>query len=180
AEVAPSAATTLGEIDTASMAIVTIAWRRSDVPSLASSGYLVPAVYGRPVKAATFASAKWAHLDRGEHVVVRCSIGRQGDVSELQRADSELVAATTAELVGHAGFRGEPVDARVSRWGGALPQYAVGHRDRVTRIRAATAAVSGLAVCGATYDGVGVPACIRTAYAAADQVLAELTTREAR
>ena len=78
-----------------------------------------------------------------------------------------------AELTAYAGFSGAPIDARVSRWGGGLPQYAVGHRDRVARIRAAVAEVPGLAVCGATYDGVGVPACIRTGRAAAEAVLAE-------
>ena len=67
-----------------------------------------------------------------------------------------------------------PVDAHVQRWGGALPQYAVGHLDRVRRVRAAVAQQPGLAVCGAAYDGVGIPACIASAEAAATQVLAGL------
>ena len=58
------------------------------------------------------------------------------------------------------GLDAEPVDHRVTRWGGGLPQYGVGHVERVARIREAVAAVPGLAVCGASYDGVGVPACI--------------------
>jgi oxygen-dependent protoporphyrinogen oxidase len=62
------------------------------------------------------------------------------------------------------------VDAVVTRWGGGLPQYAVGHVDRVTRIRAAVAQVAGLGVCGAAYDGVGIPACIASARAAVDRV----------
>ena len=66
----------------------------------------------------------------------------------------------------------------MTRWGGGLPQYTVGHLDRVARIRAAVAAQPGLAVCGAAYDGVGIPACIATARAAADQVLEHL--RESR
>jgi oxygen-dependent protoporphyrinogen oxidase len=64
-----------------------------------------------------------------------------------------------------------PLDARVTRWGGGLPQYAVGHRRRVERVRAAVAAVPGLSVCGAVYDGVGVPACVATAERAAGEVL---------
>jgi oxygen-dependent protoporphyrinogen oxidase len=68
----------------------------------------------------------------------------------------------------------------VSRWGGALPQYAVGHRERVARIRAAVDAVPGLAVCGAAYDGVGVPACIATARLAAARVSGDVTSRETR
>src|SRR5262249_59430754 len=75
---------------------------------------------------------------------------------------------------------GAPADVRVSRWGGGLPQYTVGHLDRVARIRAAVAALPGLAVCGAAYDGIGIPACIASARLAADQVVAYLQAREAR
>jgi oxygen-dependent protoporphyrinogen oxidase len=180
ADVAPQAAADLAGVDAASMAIVTTAWRSTDVPSLSRSGYLVPAVYGRPVKAVTFASTKWEHLARHDVVLVRGSIGRFGDVTDLQRDDTDLVAAAVAELTTYAGFAGVPVDTRVSRWGGGLPQYAVGHRERVARIRAAVAAVPGLAVCGATYDGVGVPACIHTGHAAAEQVAEFLRSREPR
>ena len=65
----------------------------------------------------------------------------------------------------------------MTRWGGGLPQYSVGHLDRVARIRAAVAAQPGLAVCGAAYDGLGIPACIATAQAAAAQVLEHLDNR---
>jgi oxygen-dependent protoporphyrinogen oxidase len=173
---APAAATELASVDAASMAIITTAWAARDVPATDSSGYLVPAVYGRPVKAVTFSSSKWQHLAGSDVVIARCSIGRFGDVGDLQRDDRELISMAAAELASYAGFRGRPVDARVSRWGGGLPQYAVGHRDRVRRIRAAVAAVPGLAVCGAAYDGVGVPACIRTGLAAATAVLPAVTS----
>lgn len=61
-----------------------------------------------------------------------------------------------------------PSAGTVTRWGGGLPQYTVGHLDRVATVRSAVAEISGLAVAGAAYDGVGVPACIRSAYAALD------------
>jgi oxygen-dependent protoporphyrinogen oxidase len=178
--IAGIAASELAIIETASMAIVTTAWRRDDAPPTASSGYLVPAVYGRPVKAVTFASSKWAHVGSADVVIVRCSIGRHGDVADLQRDDADLVSAAAAELTAYAGYRGAPVESRVTRWGGALPQYAVGHLDRVARIRASVAELPGLAVCGATYDGVGVPACIRSAHQAVAEVLAAVSSREPR
>jgi oxygen-dependent protoporphyrinogen oxidase len=178
ADASPVAATELASIDAASMAIITTAWRAEDAPALDTSGYLIPAVYGRPVKAVTFASSKWQHLSAPGVVIVRASIGRHGDVADLQRDDADLVGTAILELTSYAGFRGVPIDSRVSRWGGGLPQYAVGHRDRVARIRSAIAVVPGLAVCGATYDGVGVPACIRTGQAAAVQVLESVKSRE--
>ena len=176
-----AAVTAFGDIGYASMAIVTLAYPQSAFPgpglaALGWSGYLVPAVDGRAVKATTFSTVKWPHLagataSGGEPLeIVRCSVGRIGEEVLLQRADDELAALAAAELAAATGVRGAPVAHRVSRWGGALPQYTVGHLDRVARILAAVAAQPGLAVCGAAYEGVGIPACIATARAAAVQV----------
>jgi oxygen-dependent protoporphyrinogen oxidase len=170
----PAAAAELAAIDYASIALVTLVWRRTAFPPVRGSGYLVPAVEGRPVKAVTFASAKWPQLDTGDVVAVRCSFGRAGEVRDLQRDDDDLVAEALAELRLTTGVTVPPVATLVTRWGGALPQYAVGHLDRVARIRSAVAAAPGLAVCGAAYDGVGIPACIRSAQRAAAQLVAGL------
>ena len=180
-EAASAAAGQLEQIPYASMAIITLAFRAEDFPAQQRSGYLVPAVDGRAVKAATFSTIKWPHLaeaaaDAGSPVhIVRCSVGRSGDVAVLQRDDQELAALAAAELADSIGITASAVAHRVTRWGGGLPQYNVGHRDRVARIRAAVAAQPGLAVAGTAYDGVGIPACIATARSAADQVIAHLT-----
>ena len=179
---ASAAVTALGEISYASMAIVTLAYPRSAFPGAGLgaqgwSGYLVPAVDGRAVKAVTFSTVKWPHLAEtsvsgAEPLeIVRCSVGRVGEETLLQRADEDLAMLAAAELAAATGVRGAAVVRRVTRWGGALPQYTVGHLDRVARIRAAVAAQPGLAVCGAAYDGVGIPACVATARAAASQVM---------
>ena len=183
-----AAVTAFGEIGYASMAIVTLAYPQSAFPgpglaALGWSGYLVPAVDGRAVKATTFSTVKWPHLagatasGSGPLEIVRCSVGRIGEEALLQRADDELAALAAAELAEATGVRGGPAATRVTRWGGALPQYTVGHLDRVATIRATVAAQPGLAVCGAAYDGVGIPACIATARAAASQVMAFLAAR---
>jgi len=174
---AAAAAAALGEISYASMAIVTLAYRRAAFGRRPEgSGYLVPAVDGRAVKAVTFSTVKWPHLQAGETAleIVRCSVGRVGEEALLQRDDAELGELAAADLAAATGVRGAPVAVRVSRWGGGLPQYAVGHLDRVARIRAPVAALPGLAVCGAAYDGIGIPACIASARLAAEQVLAHL------
>jgi oxygen-dependent protoporphyrinogen oxidase len=158
----------------ASVAIVTLVLDGPD-PG-AGSGYLVPAVEGRTTKAVTFSSRKWRHY-AGHGAVVRASVGRSGETAVLQRDDAELVAAVRDELALAVGPLPRLVDSRVTRWGGGLPQYAVGHLDRVRRIRAAVASVPGLAVAGAAYDGVGVPACARSGRQAAQAVLAGLPHR---
>jgi oxygen-dependent protoporphyrinogen oxidase len=155
--------TDLAALDYASVAIVTLVL---DGPTPGQgSGYLVPAVDGRTTKAVTFTSRKWAHY--GSRAVVRASVGRSGEARVLQRDDAELVSLVLAELVEAVGPVPRLVDSRVVRWGGGLPQYAVGHLDRVRRTKAAVARQPGLAVAGAAYDGVGVPACARSGREAA-------------
>jgi oxygen-dependent protoporphyrinogen oxidase len=171
---AAGARAALAGIEYASMAIVTLAYPASSFPRpMEGSGYLVPAVDGHPVKAVTFSSVKWPHLRSAgpEMVVVRCSLGRIGEERLLHRDDAELAALAAADLAAATGVRGEPADTRVTRWGGALPQYTVGHLGRVNRIRSSVAREPGLAVCGAAYDGIGIPACIATAQSAVAQVL---------
>jgi protoporphyrinogen/coproporphyrinogen III oxidase len=175
---AGDAAARLAEIPYASMAIITLAFRAEDFPAQQRSGYLVPAVDGRAVKAVTFSTVKWPHLAAQAPVhIVRCSVGRSGDVAVLQRDDEDLAALAAAELAGAIGITATPVARRVTRWGGGLPQYNVGHLDRVAAIRAAVAGQPGLAVAGAAYDGVGIPACVATARSAAAQVTTYLAGR---
>ena len=166
ADVAPAAADELGALEYASMAVVTLAVPELEVGD--SSGFLVPSVDGRRIKASTYSFNKWAWLGAAADLrILRASIGRHREEAALQAPDDELVAHVVTDLATATGQPVTPVDAHVQRWGGALPQYTVGHLDRVARIRASVSAVPGLAVCGAAYDGVGIPAVIGSARRAA-------------
>jgi oxygen-dependent protoporphyrinogen oxidase len=105
---------------------------------------------------------------------MRCSIGRHREEQVLQVDDDRLVQLALEDLCDAIGLSVRPVDAHVQRWGGGLPQYAVGHLDVVRQVRAAVAKLPGVAVCGAAYDGLGIPACIASAEAAVTQVLGAL------
>ncbi|GAA1934903.1 protoporphyrinogen oxidase [Nocardioides hwasunensis] len=174
-EVAPTAADELGGVEAASVAVVTLAFRAADVPDaiFERSGFLVPPLEQLAIKASTFSFAKWGwvrDLDP-DVVVLRTSLGRHGEVVTLQASDEGLVRASLADLAATAGITARPVDTQVQRWGGALPQYAVGHLDRVARVRASVADVPGLALCGAAYDGVGIPAVIGSARRAVQELV---------
>jgi oxygen-dependent protoporphyrinogen oxidase len=180
-DLAPRAAAELATVEYASTAVVTLAFRAQGFPiAEGSSGFLVPPVEERRIKASTFSFAKWAWvrkagrgvLDGEDLLLLRTSLGRHREEASLQASDEELVTASLADLEKAIGSTGAPVDTHVQRWGGALPQYAVGHLDRVARIREDVARVPGLAVCGAAYDGVGIPAVIASARRAADEVRA--------
>ena len=168
--VAPTAAGLAGATDYASVAIVTLAWPRPLAGLLRDatrSGWLVPPHPERVVKAVTVSTSKWAHLREGapDLVIVRASVGRYAEERDLQREDRELVGVVAAEVARTGRVTARHVASRVTRWGGALPQYTVGHLDRVARLRERLPA--GLAVAGAAYDGVGIPACIASGERAA-------------
>ncbi|MFJ8691532.1 protoporphyrinogen oxidase [Streptomyces roseolilacinus] len=174
----PAAAAELASVEYASMALVTLAFRRADVASVpAGSGFLVPPVDGRTIKASTFSSRKWGWVDEGagDLFVLRTSIGRYGEEEYLGRDDADLVAVSLRDLGDAVGIAAKPVATEVTRWIGGLPQYPVGHPARVARIRRAVAALPGLRVCGAAYDGVGVPAVVADGWRAADEILATPT-----
>lgn len=181
-EAAPAAAAELGEIEYASMALVTMAFRRSEMDEVPSgSGFLVPPVDGRTIKASTFSSNKWNWVSAQdpELFVLRTSVGRYGEEEQLTWDDADLVDASLHDLRAAIGLTARPVDSVVTRWDGGLPQYPVGHPGRVARIRGHVAAVPGLQLCGAAYEGVGVPACAAGGRRAAEATLARAgETRE--
>ncbi|MDO0937415.1 protoporphyrinogen oxidase [Streptomyces sp. DG2A-72] len=176
----PAAAAELSAVEYASMALVTLAYRRAETALPEGSGFLVPPVDGRTIKASTFASQKWGWIADAnpDLVVLRTSVGRYGETEILQRADDELVDVSRHDLKAATGLDATPVETRVTRWDDGLPQYPVGHHARVARIREHVAKLPGLAVCGAQYDGVGIPACIASAYAAVDQIHGDLRAVE--
>jgi oxygen-dependent protoporphyrinogen oxidase len=174
---APVAAGELAAVEYASMAIVTLAVAREGLGDLPGSGFLVPPVDGRGIKASTFSSNKWQWVDdlSDDVFFLRASVGRAREEADLQRPDDQLVALAVDEV---AAALGRPLtrllDTHVQRWGGGLPQYAVGHAARVARVRAAVADLPGLEVAGAAYDGVGIPACVASGRSAAAGVATHL------
>ncbi|NGN94721.1 protoporphyrinogen oxidase [Nocardioides sp. KC13] len=164
---APSVARELSEIETASVAVVTFAFPDLPAELAGRSGFLVPPVEECAIKASTFSFAKWAWVGaRGNYL--RTSIGRHGEPPSDD--DDRLIADSLAALADIAGITATPTDVHVQRWTDALPQYPVGHLDRVARIRQGLRGVPGLALAGASYDGVGIPATIGSAHRAAAEI----------
>jgi len=184
ADVDPLVAREVGDIEYASVAVVTFAFRGRDVEGVGrSSGVLVVPQPDRLVKASTFSSSKWSWLGRQcatrdePLVLVRASVGRFGEQSVLQRDDRDLATLAEAELRPLIGARAGSIDRLVTRWGGSLPQYRVGHVERVARIRSLLSRTPELAVAGAAYDGVGIAACIASGHAAAAQIADAVRSR---
>ena len=128
------------------------------------SGYLVPKPKQRFVTAVSFGSQKWAHWQLPDSIVLRVSLGRDG-LPVLHLSDEQLMQAAIDEVGGHIGLTLQPSHGRISRWSAAFPQYRPHHAELVA---AATHALpTGLVLAGASYHGIGVPACIRSGEQAA-------------
>ncbi|MEU7578034.1 protoporphyrinogen oxidase [Streptomyces sp. NPDC041068] len=173
---APLVDADLGAIQHASTAVVTLAFPRTKTPLHKAlpqgNGFLVPAVEGHTLKAATFLTNKWHWQSEAapDLFLLRTSIGRVAEEHLLAVPDRHLIRTSVNELHHAVGSIGEPVAARVTRWERGLPQYGVGHPERVTRVREAVDKLPGIALCGAAYEGVGVAACVATGTAAARRI----------
>ena len=187
------AATLLRAIEYSSVAVVTVVFPDDAFgEELLGTGLLVPQGTPLPpgaaerlgadraetciVTACTYLWAKWPHLVRPGERVMRASVGRFGDDRFESLSDDELVARVVAELSAMLGLSGGPSSALVTRWRSALPQYRVHHLLRVAGVEAAVKRLGRLAVAGAAYHGVGIPACVASGRAAARQILADLDT----
>ena len=161
----------LGAITYASTATVTLGYRREGFRhSLDGYGFVVPRVEGRTLLASTWSSSKWDHRAPDGSVLIRSYLGGAGREAVLERSDTELVELVRADLRQIMGVTEEPVLVRVFRWPRAMPQYLVGHLDRLAAIEERLARLPGVFVAGAAYRGVGIPDCIRDGLGAAERV----------
>ena len=165
----------LAAIEYASSATVTLGYRSTELPrGLPGFGFVVPAVERRPILACSYPSRKFAGRAPDGHDLVRAFVGGALRADLLELDDERLTALVEAELAHLLGVTARPRLVRVHRHARAMPQYHVGHEERVAAIEARAAAIAGLALAGAAYRGVGVPDCVRSGEAAADAVLARL------
>lgn len=161
ADIAPPAAADLGSLPSASTAVIFLVYAEGTQPSLPDgTGFVVPR--GRaPMTACTWLSSKWPREAFGSRAVVRCYVGSAGDDDVVDAPDDELVAACARHLTALLPLPERPQHTAVVRWHGAMPQYEVGHLERVARIRSGLPA--GIFLTGSAYDGVGIPDCVRAA-----------------
>jgi protoporphyrinogen/coproporphyrinogen III oxidase len=174
AELDPALAAGLREIDYASSAIVSLAYRRADLPPVDAFGFVVPHVEGRRLIAVSFSSIKYPGRAPDDEVLLRVFVGGalQPELCELD--DEALARMTRGELRDLLGVRSEPLLTRIWRHPESMPQYRVGHPGRVAALRDRSRRYPGLALAGNAYEGVGLADCVRSGEAAADSLLDEL------
>jgi oxygen-dependent protoporphyrinogen oxidase len=162
----------LEAIEYASSATVTLGFRAADVAGrLHGFGFVVPHTERRPLIACTYSSRKYPGRAPDGFELVRAYLGGARRPEMVERSDTELLGAVREELRALLGITAEPVLTHVGRHRRAMPQYAVGHLERVAAIERMVEPWSGLVLAGAALRGVGIPDCIRSGETAADAVL---------
>jgi oxygen-dependent protoporphyrinogen oxidase len=172
------AGTLLDAVDYAAVTLVTFRVRAEDAPDLDGTGFLVPRRGATPrgrepwaVTACTYLCRKWPHLAADGEVLLRASLGRWGDERSWWWGDDEVTERAWEELGVLMGVTGTPLESVVARHPGGLPQYRVHHLLRTAGVEASVSRLGSLAVAGAAYHGVGIPACIASGRAAARALL---------
>lgn len=172
----PIAGGVLETIPYASTATIAMAYPASIIGgSVQGFGFIVPRAEKRDLIAATWTSLKWPHRAPAGRLMVRCYVGGVGREAILQLDDEALTAKVKAELKGICGVTAEPTYVEVNRWMKAMPQYLLGHLDKLDQIEAALSRYGGLVLTGAAYRGVGIPDCIRDGALAAERVVRYLS-----
>lgn len=174
----PDLAGLLETIGYASVATVNMAFDSGNFGRLPAAGYgfVVPAVEGRRIIAASFSSRKFPYRAPQGSMLIRTFIGGALQAGMMRMGDAEMTAAAREELRSLIGLNLTPSWVHVERSSDALPQYAVGHVQHIAKIRQTVSTIPGLALAGAAYEGVGMPDCIRSGEQAADAVFAQVAS----
>lgn len=166
----PGAPAGLSQIPAVSVALATLGYPQLDLPS-ACNGVLVPPAAGRLMTACSFASAKWPHWANPGRTILRLSVGRDQDTRGDGLSDEQLAERLADEVRRMLHLRSDPDTWRVSRWPNSFPQYRVGHTAMVGRIDEELRRTHpNVTICGASFHGAGIPACISSGRAAARSV----------
>ena len=166
----PQLASHLMDIPLASTATVSLAYPLANLPrELNGYGYVIPRCEQRRALACTWTSSKFDGRAPAGHALLRVFIGRAGE--DLPESDTDLLALAREELAQTIGIHSTPMLTRISRWDKAMPQYNLGHAERVARIEAAAQKHPRLALAGNIYKGVGIPDCIASGELAAEKLI---------
>jgi oxygen-dependent protoporphyrinogen oxidase len=160
-------------IEYAGASVVVLAVRRDQIALPPTGfGFVVPAIESRQILACSFASLKFTGRAPQDEVLIRVFVGGALQPELANLPDEDLLRIVHQELVDLIGLRGEPRLTQINRWQGAMPQYHLGHLERVARIERLVTQLPGLALAGNAYRGVGIPQCIRSGEQAAERIAA--------
>ncbi|MEK6792156.1 MAG: protoporphyrinogen oxidase [Deltaproteobacteria bacterium] len=175
-------AANLREIPYASTATVSLGFKKADIDTrhpMNGFGFVVPRAEKRRIMAASWTSIKFAHRAPDDGVLIRCFIGGAQNLGLLDLSDADMEKAVLEELRSIMGIEAAPVLCRIFRWRNSMPQYTIGHEERVKRIEESCGAHPGLFLTGNAYHGIGISDSVRRSEIVAKKTLHYLEDRDA-
>jgi len=175
----PALAQSLQNIPYVSTATVSLAYNKGDLPRpLNGRGYVIPREEGREALACTWTSSKFPHRAPDDQALLRVFIGRAGQEKDISWTDDYLLDVARREIASTLSIETEPILSRVYVWEKAMPQYNLGHQQKLSSINRALRSFSAVALAGNGYSGIGIPDCIHSGQEAARQIVEELSNVE--
>ena len=172
---APPLSRALAEIGYASAAVVNIAWREQDfIRTPRGFGFVAPLTERRKIIAGSFTSLKFEGRAPAGAILARGFIGGALQTDMMALNDDQMLKVTREEFRDLLGITAAPLWWRVNRWPESMPQYSLGHLQRVAQICGLGAALPGFELAGAAYHGVGIPDCILGGERAAQAIFSGL------
>ena len=169
-------ATELRAIEYASTATVNLAYKRVDIPHpLDGFGFVVPLLEKRSIIACTFSSVKFPNRAPEGSGWVRAFVGGALQPEMFALEETEIISRVRADLRELLGIDKPPLFTELTKWPNSMPQYHIGHLERVTRIQAHLNSLQGLTLAGNAYTGPGIPDCIRSGETTADELVKTFT-----
>ncbi len=166
-------------IEYASTATVNLAYKREDIPhALDGFGFVVPFLEKRTIIACTFSSVKFNGRAPEGRVLLRAFVGGALQPEMFALDETEMINRVRTDLRELLGIRNPPLFAELTRWPNSMPQYHIGHLEKVKRIKEHLTSLPGLVLAGNAYAGPGIPDCIRSGETAADELCKTISSSE--
>ena len=167
----------LRNIEFAGAAIVSLGFHRQEITHpLLAAGMIVPRIAGKRILAASFSSSKFSGRAPADSVLIRAFIGGALDAGIAELTDEEVLQEVLIDLKTILGVCGRPIMVQVDRWHTSMPQYNLGHVERIKRIRQCEAILPSLGLAGSAYEGVGIPQVIHSGQVAAAQAIKQISS----
>jgi len=172
----PCAAEFYHSMEQTGCAIGSLVFREEQIKApFAGMGFVSPTIEGGTLIAGSFSSHKYPHRAPAGYAVLRLFVGGARAPEAVDFSDDRLLAQIMSEIRPLLKIDGEPVTRELARWPLGMPQYHLGHLERLETLKKGLAEYGGLALCGNSFNGVGIPACIQSGYQAAEKIAAYLS-----
>ncbi|MEG0260056.1 MAG: protoporphyrinogen oxidase [Lysinibacillus sp.] len=167
--------TELKTMKSATIATVTMSFKKEQLGDLDALSFFVSRNSDFSITSCTWSNRKWPNTTPEDYVLLRSYIGRVGDEAIVELSDSEIEKTVLQDLTKTIGVKGAPVETIVSRWKNAMPQYTVGHEEKIVRVKQELfEQFPTVKLAGSSFEGISIPECVSQGQKVACELLSEL------